>query len=122
MLKFYTYPPCTTCKKAKKWLQEQGVAFEEIHLVEETPTKETLAVIYKLLDAPLKKLFNTSGIKYRQLDLKTKLPLMTEDEMLELLASDGMLIKRPLVTDGNLVTVGFKADNFAAVWQGKNNS
>ncbi|MEG0451286.1 MAG: arsenate reductase family protein, partial [Lysinibacillus sp.] len=94
------YPKCTTCKKAQKWLDENAVPYETRHIVEQTPTVEELDTIYKASGLPLKKFFNTSGIKYRELGLKDKLGTMTEAEQLALLASDGMLIKRPLVTDG----------------------
>ncbi len=111
------YPKCTTCKKAQKWLDENGVAFELIHIVEQTPTKEQLEAFYKLSGLPLKKFFNTSGNKYKELGLKDKLAAMSEDEQLSLLASDGMLIKRPIVTDGEKLTLGFKESDFLESWK-----
>jgi len=116
-VKFIQYPKCTTCKKAQKWLDEQGVDYENIHIVEQTPSKEELKAIYDTSGVPLKKFFNTSGMKYRELGLKDKLPTMSEDEQLELLASDGMLIKRPIVTDGKKLTLGFKESDFLETWK-----
>lgn len=113
---FYTYPKCGTCQKAKKWLDEKGVAYEAVHLVENPPTKETLAVLYATSGLELKKFFNTSGMKYRELGLKDRLKDMSEEEMLALLASDGMLIKRPIVSDGKKVTVGFNEEQFEKMW------
>ncbi|MEK4627483.1 MAG: arsenate reductase family protein [Solibacillus sp.] len=111
------YPKCTTCKKAQKWLDENGVQYENIHLVEQTPSKEQLKAYYEASGLPLKKFFNTSGQKYRELGLKDKLANMSEDEQLTLLASDGMLIKRPIVTDGNKLTLGFKESDFSETWK-----
>ena len=116
-VKFIQYPKCTTCKKAQKWLDEQGVDYENIHIVEQTPSKEEIKVIYEASGVPLKKFFNTSGMKYRELELKDKLATMSEDEQLELLASDGMLIKRPIVTDGKKLTLGFKESDFLETWK-----
>ena len=116
-VKFIQYPKCTTCKKAQKWLDENGVQYENIHIVEQTPTKEQLKAYYEASGVPLKKFFNTSGMKYRELELKDKLPSMSEDEQLELLASDGMLIKRPIVTDGKKLTLGFKESDFSETWK-----
>ncbi|RFB15049.1 arsenate reductase family protein [Bacillus sp. HNG] len=115
-LTFYWYPKCGTCRKAKKWLEEHQVAFEEIHIVENPPSKEQLKEMYQNSGLELKKFFNTSGQKYRELGLKDKISSASEDELLNLLASDGMLIKRPLTTDGNKVTVGFNETNFEANW------
>ncbi|MFJ7738101.1 arsenate reductase family protein [Lysinibacillus sp. NPDC097287] len=116
-IQFINYPKCTTCKKAQKWLNDNGIAFEDVHIVEQTPTKEQLESYWKVSGLPLKKFFNTSGIKYRELGLKDKLAEMTEDEQLELLASDGMLIKRPIVTNGEKVTLGFKESEFGETWK-----
>lgn len=116
-VKFYHYPACGTCKKAKKWLEEKGVTFEAIHIVTDPPSKETLNDLYKKSGLELKKFFNTSGKKYRELGLKDIVKTASEDELLEILASDGMLIKRPIVTDGEKVTVGFKEEMFAEVWK-----
>lgn len=107
-MKIYCYPKCTTCKKALKWLDEQGKAYEEIDIKENNPSKEDLKVAYEKSGLPLKRFFNTSGLKYKELKLKDRLASMSEDEQLELLASDGMLVKRPLVIDGETVLTGFK--------------
>ncbi|MCM3714498.1 arsenate reductase family protein [Halalkalibacter oceani] len=116
-ISFYHYPKCGTCRKAKKWLDEHGIAVKDIHIVDHPPTKNELETMWKKSGLELKKFFNTSGQKYRELGLKDKLAGMSEDEALELLASDGMLIKRPLTTDGENVTVGFKEEQFEQVWQ-----
>ncbi|SOC41076.1 arsenate reductase family protein [Ureibacillus acetophenoni] len=116
IVQFIHYPRCTTCKKAQKWLEENGINYEAIHIVEQTPSKEKLETLWKNSGLPLKKFFNTSGQKYKSLGLKDKLSAMSESEQLELLASDGMLIKRPIVTDGNKVTLGFKETEFEDVW------
>ncbi|WP_077619268.1 arsenate reductase family protein [Bacillus sinesaloumensis] len=115
-LTFYWYPKCGTCRKAKKWLEEHQVSFEEIHIVENPPSKEQLKEMYQNSGLELKKFFNTSGQKYRELGLKDKISSASEEELLELLASDGMLIKRPLTTDGKKVTVGFKETQFEETW------
>lgn len=115
-LTFYHYPKCGTCKKAKKWFDEQGIEVKDIHIVEQPPSKDELHTLWQKSGLELKKFFNTSGQKYRELGLKDKLKDMTEDEALELLASDGMLIKRPLTTDGQRVTVGFKEEQFEQAW------
>ncbi|MCY7917461.1 arsenate reductase family protein [Bacillus vallismortis] len=115
-LTFYWYPKCGTCRKAKKWLEDHGKEINEIHIAEQPPSKEELKALYEKSGLELKKFFNTSGMKYRELNLKEKLYHMSEDEQLELLASDGMLIKRPLTTDGEKVTVGFKDDQFEENW------
>ena len=116
-LKFIQYPKCTTCKKAQKWLEENNIAYESIHIVEQTPTQEQLTSLYKKSGLPLKKFFNTSGNKYKELGLKDKLANMSEEEQLALLASDGMLIKRPIVTDGEKITLGFKESDFVETWK-----
>ena len=105
---FIEYPKCTTCKKAKKYLEEQGVEFIDRHIVEENPTEEELTVWIAASGLPIKKFFNTSGLKYKELGLKDKLELMTDEEKIKLLASDGMLVKRPLIVEENRVLVGFK--------------
>ncbi|MBS7344884.1 MAG: arsenate reductase family protein [Caryophanon sp.] len=114
---FIQYPKCTTCRKAKAWLTQNGVAFEDLHIVEQTPTAAQIRQYHEASGLPLKKFFNTSGQKYRELGLKDKLPTMTDEDMYALLASDGMLIKRPLVTDGQKVTLGFKEAEFEATWK-----
>ncbi len=105
---FIEYPKCSTCKKAKKHLEELGVSFEDRHIVEENPTKEELTEWIAASGYPVKKFFNTSGMKYRELGLKDRLPQMTDEEKIELLATDGMLVKRPLLIDGERILVGFK--------------
>lgn len=105
---FIEYPKCTTCKRAKKYLEEHGVSFEDRHIVENNPTSEELKAWIAKSGYPIKKFFNTSGMKYRELGLKDKLPQMSEEEQIELLASDGMLVKRPLLIDEDRVLVGFK--------------
>lgn len=116
MITYYAYPKCTTCRKAKSWLEQNGVEYNEIHIAENPPTKEQLTEIYKTSGLELKKFFNTSGLVYRSLSLKDKLSDMTEEQQLELLASDGMLIKRPLAWDGKQVTLGFKEEDYRASW------
>lgn len=114
---FYHYPKCSTCQKAKKWLEVNEVDFKEIHIVETPPSKEELKSIYETSGLPLKKFFNTSGQKYRELGLKDKINTASEEELLALLSSDGMLIKRPLASDGKTVTVGFKEDAYETAWK-----
>ncbi len=115
-LDFYWYPKCGTCRKAKKWLEENNQDVNEIHIVENPPSKDELTAIYKKSGLDLKKFFNTSGQKYRQLGLKDKLPDMSEDEILELLSTDGMLIKRPITVGSDNITVGFKEEQFKDAW------
>ena len=105
---FVCYPKCSTCKKARKWLEENGIAFDERDIKEENPTRKELVKWHKQSGLPLRRFFNTSGMLYRELQLKDKLPKMTEDEMYDLLASDGMLVKRPLLIKDDVVLVGFK--------------
>lgn len=113
---YYGYPKCGTCRKAKKWLENSGIEFADINIAENPPSKEELQQLISNSDLDIKKFFNVSGMKYRELNLKDKLPGMTDDEKIELLATDGMLIKRPIVTNGSKVTVGFKEDKFQEVW------
>ena len=115
-LTFYWYPKCGTCQKAKKWLDENDKSYEAIHIVEETPSKEALLELIEKSGLPAKKFFNTSGKKYRELNIKDRIQDADTEEMAEILASDGMLIKRPIVTDGKQVTVGFKEETFNEVW------
>ena len=117
MLKFICYPKCTTCQKAKKWLDENKIEYELRDIKLDNPTLEELTEWYKKSGLPLKKFFNTSGLLYKSLELKDKLPTMTEDEMLNLLATDGMLVKRPLLIGQDFVLVGFKE----AEWKEKTN-
>ena len=108
MLKFICYPKCTTCQKARKWLDENNIEYEFRDIKLENPSLEELTAWYKLSGLPLRKFFNTSGLLYKSMELKTKLPNMTDAEMLALLATDGMLVKRPLVIGDDFVLVGFK--------------
>ena len=110
---FLQYPPCTTCKKAKAWLDERGVAYEARNIKEENPTAEELKAWHEKSGLPLKKFFITSGLAYKALGLKDRLPTMSEEEQYQLLASDGMLVKRPLVVGEDFVLVGFRE----AQWQ-----
>ena len=105
---FLEYPKCSTCKKAKAWLESNGVAFDDRHIVEENPSAEELKIWWQMSGLPLKKFFNTSGLLYKELKLKDKLPEMTEEEQIELLATNGMLVKRPLIIGEDFVLVGFK--------------
>ena len=115
MLKFICYPQCTTCQKAKKWLDDNQIAYELRDIKLDNPTLDELAAWYSQSGLPLKKFFNTSGLLYKSLDLKNKLLTMSESEMLRLLATDGMLVKRPLLVGEDFVLVGFKE----AEWQAK---
>ena len=105
---FLEYPKCSTCKKAKKWLEDNSVEFTDRHIKDENPTAEELSEWHNKSGLPLKKFFNTSGVLYKELKLKDKLPEMSEQEQLELLATDGMLVKRPLIIGESFVLVGFK--------------
>lgn len=105
---FVCYPKCTTCQKAQRWLDDHGVAYALRHIKEKKPTAEELAAWYRMSGLPLRKFFNTSGLLYKSLGLKEKLPQMSEQEMLALLATDGMLVKRPLLIGEDFVLVGFK--------------
>lgn len=115
-LTVYQYPKCSTCRNAVKWLQNHGHELELHHIVEEPPTADQLAELVDKSGLDLKKFFNTSGEVYKELKLKDKLPGMSREEQLNLLASNGMLIKRPVVTDGQRVSVGFKEDQYSEVW------
>lgn len=105
---FLQYPKCTTCKKAKKFLEDNGVAFEDRHIVENNPSEAELKEWIERSGQPIKKFFNTSGLKYKELGLKDKLAEMSDDEKIKLLASDGMLVKRPLIIENGRVLIGFK--------------
>ncbi|MCB6994245.1 arsenate reductase family protein [bacterium 210820-DFI.6.37] len=107
-MRVYHYPKCTTCKKALKWLDEQGKEYEPVDIKENNPSREELKAAYEKSGLPLKRFFNTSGQIYREMRLKDRLPEMSDDQQLDLLASDGMLVKRPLVIDGDVVLAGFK--------------
>lgn len=107
-MQFICYPKCSTCQKAKKWLDEHNITYKERHIAEENPSYDELKDWHEKSGLPLKRFFNTSGLVYRDLQLKDKLPSMSEEEQLELLAGNGMLVKRPLAVDGETVLVGFK--------------
>ena len=113
MIKFICYPKCTTCQRAKNWLDDNKIEYELRDIKLDNPTLEELTEWYKKSGLPLKKFFNTSGLLYKSLELKNKLPDMTEDEMLKLLSTDGMLVKRPLVIGDDFVLVGFKEAEWA---------
>lgn len=108
MKTFVHYPKCSTCQKAKKWLDEHNVKYSERHIVEENPSYDELKEWYLKSGLPLKRFFNTSGLLYKELQLKDKIPTMSEEEQLKLLATNGMLVKRPLVVGDDTVLVGFK--------------
>ena len=110
---FVCYPRCTTCQKAGKWLLENGIGFEERHIKEQNPTEGELKAWHKKSGLPLKKFFNTSGVLYKELNLKDRLPNMSEAEQYELLATDGMLVKRPILVGKETVLVGFKESEWA---------
>ena len=105
---FLCYPKCTTCQKAQKWLDENGISYEIRHIKDNNPSEEELRGWHKLSSLPLKKFFNTSGLLYKEYNLKDRLPTMSEDEMFTLLATDGMLVKRPMLISDDFVLVGFK--------------
>ena len=111
---FLQYPPCSTCKKAKAWLDSHGIAYEARHIKEQNPSYDELSQWLEQSGLPVKKFFNTSGLQYKALQLKDKLPTMSEDEQLELLSSDGMLVKRPILISDDFVLVGFKEADWAA--------
>lgn len=108
MIQFICYPKCTTCGKAKKWLDDHGIEYELRDIKENNPSYDELSAWYRLSGQPLKKFFNTSGLLYKSMELKAKLPAMSEAEQLKLLATDGMLVKRPLVIGDCFVLTGFK--------------
>ena len=112
MMKFICYPKCTTCQKAKKWLEENNIEYELRDIKLDNPALDELKEWHKMSGLPLKKFFNTSGLLYKSLDLKNKIPTMTDDEMLTFLSSDGMLVKRPLLVGKNFVLVGFKESDW----------
>lgn len=105
---FLEYPKCSTCQKAKKWLDAHQIEYTDRHIVEQNPTYEELKEWHEKSGVPLKKFFNTSGMVYKELQLKDKLPAMSEEEQLKLLATNGMLVKRPLLVNGDTVLIGFK--------------
>ena len=107
-MQFICYPKCSTCQKARKWLEANHLEFTERHILEENPSYEELKEWYAESGLPLKKFFNTSGMLYKEMQLKDKLPTMSEEEQLKLLATNGMLVKRPLIVNGNIILTGFK--------------
>lgn len=113
-MKFYTYNKCGTCRKAQKFLEENGVSFKAIDLIENPPPKSVLKKALK--EKGMKKLFNVSGVMYRELNIKDKIKTMTEAQALDLLAGNGKLIKRPFAVGGDSITVGFDADEYKKVW------
>lgn len=110
---FIHYPKCTTCQKAKKWLDAHNIAYTDRHIVEKNPSYDELKQWHEKSGLPMKRFFNTSGLLYKEMQLKDKLPAMSEEEQLKLLATNGMLVKRPLVIDGERVLVGFKEAEWA---------
>lgn len=106
-MQFICYPKCSTCQKARKWLEANHLEFTERHIVEENPSYEELKEWHAESGLPLKKFFNTSGMLYKEMQLKDKLPTMSEEEQLKLLATNGMLVKRPLIVNGNIILTGF---------------
>ena len=115
-LTYYGYPKCSTCRKAKKWLELNGLEYNEVNIAETPPSEEELGEIIKASELDIKKFFNTSGKVYRELQLKEKLPTMSEAEKIKLLSSNGMLIKRPIVHGNGKTTVGFKEEEYGNVW------
>ncbi|WP_303803814.1 arsenate reductase family protein [Ruminococcus flavefaciens] len=116
-MKFICYPKCTTCQKAKKWLDDKGISYELRDIKENNPTEKELREWYKKSGLPLKKFFNTSGLLYKSMELKNKLPNMSDDEQIKLLASDGMLVKRPIVVDGDNVLVGYREKEYEELFK-----
>ncbi|NLD19693.1 MAG: arsenate reductase family protein [Clostridiales bacterium] len=112
---FIEYPKCTTCQKAKKWLDEHNVSYIDRHIKEQNPTAAELKAWHKRSSLPLKRFFNTSGLIYKDLKLKEKLPSMSEDDQYELLATDGMLVKRPLIVTDDFILIGFKEKEWEAI-------
>ena len=113
MIKFICYPKCTTCQKAKKWLDDNKIKYELRDIKEDNPSFEELSAWYEISGLSLKKFFNTSGLLYKSMALKEKLPIMSEEEQLKLLATDGMLVKRPLLVGDNFVFIGFKESEWS---------
>lgn len=110
---FIEYPKCSTCRKAKKWLEENNIKFEDRHIVENNPTKEELTEWIKRSGLPIKKFFNTSGMLYREMNLKDKVKIGDFEELVDVLSTNGMLIKRPLLVSDNFVLVGFKEQEWS---------
>ena len=115
MIQFICYPKCTTCKKAQKWLDDNGIEYKVRDIKEKNPTEKELRKWQKKSGLPLKKLFNTSGLLYKEMKLKDKIPTMTDDEIIALLATDGMLVKRPILIAKDAILVGFNEEDYKAV-------
>src|SRR5699024_2514108 len=115
-LTLYWYPNCSTCRKAKKWLEDHDLTYKLVHLVEETPTEAEIKQLIETSELPPRRFFNTSGKVYREQNMKDKIKDASLDEMVAYLASNGMLIRRPIVTDGKKVTVGYKEETFENTW------
>ena len=111
-MQYICYPKCTTCKRAKAWLDEHGFDYDERNIAEQNQSYDELKKWYTASGLPLKRFFNTSGVLYKSMQLKDKLPNMSEDEQLKLLATDGMLVKRPIIIDGDTVLVGFRENEW----------
>ena len=111
-MQFICYPKCSTCQRAKKWLEEHKIEYNERHIVEDNPTYDELKAWHEMSKMPLKKFFNTSGLLYKDRHLKDRLPRMSEEEMLVLLSSNGMLVKRPLIIDDDKIIIGFKENEW----------
>lgn len=109
---FVEYPKCTTCKRAKKFLVENNIEFEDRHIAEENPTKEELKIWFDKSGLPINKFFNTSGVLYREMQLKDKVKTLNEDELLDILATNGMLVKRPIIVKDDIVLVGFREEEW----------
>lgn len=116
-MNFICYPKCTTCQKAKKWLDEKGISYEFRDIKEDNPSYDELKKWYKLSGLPLKKFFNTSGLLYKSMNLKDKIPTMSEEEQLKLMSTDGMLVKRPLLICDETVLVGFKEKEYEELFK-----
>ena len=114
-MEFVCYPKCTTCQKARKWLEEQGIPFVERNIKEENPSYEELKMWHEKSGLPMKKFFNTSGLLYKSMELKDKLPQMSDEEQLQLLATDGMLVKRPILLGEKFVLVGFREEQWKEI-------
>lgn len=114
-MQFICYPKCSTCQKAKKWLDDHQIEYVERHIVNDNPTYDELKMWYEKSGLPLKKFFNTSGLLYKEMQLKDKMPIMSEEEQLQVLAANGMLVKRPLVVMEDRVLVGFKMESYATM-------
>ena len=115
---FINYPKCTTCQKAKKWLDDNNISYESRNIKEENPTAEEIKKLWEISGLPLKKFFNTSGLLYKSMGLKDRLADMSEDEMIELLSENGMLIKRPVIAGDNFAYAGFKDDVYKELFLG----